>query len=52
MNPRYYQGTPCKNGHEGRRYESTGGCVDCALAAAKKRYIAKKPEILPPGKSA
>lgn len=26
-----YQGNPCKHGHNGIRYSSTGGCVDCTV---------------------
>jgi hypothetical protein len=25
----FYQGKPCKRGHEGKRYKSTGACVEC-----------------------
>lgn len=25
----YFQGKPCKHGHAGKRYASTGACVDC-----------------------
>ena len=28
-----YQGTPCKHGHGGLRYSSTGRCVDCNACA-------------------
>lgn len=26
---RYFISTPCKRGHSGRRYKSTGACVEC-----------------------
>ena len=33
-----FQGTPCKYGHPGLRYRSTGGCVECArLGGIAKR---------------
>lgn len=32
---RYYQGTPCRLGHSGRRYKSTGACVDCQATHGK-----------------
>jgi hypothetical protein len=25
----YFQGNPCRYGHEGKRYTSTGACVAC-----------------------
>lgn len=28
----FYQGKPCKKGHEGLRYRSTGACVKCMAA--------------------
>lgn len=31
-----YQGTPCKRGHDGRRYSSTGTCVTCSLAQSAR----------------
>lgn len=40
---RHYQGKPCKRGHVGKRYKSTGACVECMQMhhAAK---MAKKAE--------
>ena len=32
-----YVGKPCKHGHEGLRYASTGGCVTCTKERANKR---------------
>lgn len=41
----YNTGKPCKNGHTGDRYTSTGGCIECQLAhsanQAKRRHLAK-----------
>src|SRR5574337_1027423 len=28
-----YDGNPCKHGHSGLRYTSTGGCVECVYLA-------------------
>lgn len=39
---RYFHGTPCKRGHVGRRYRSTGACVECmAMHSVAKRAKAK-----------
>jgi hypothetical protein len=42
--PRYLagvrEGNPCRYGHHGLRYLSSGRCVDCAKAAASNRYAA------------
>lgn len=39
-----FMGNPCKHGHDGLRYESTGSCVHCALLyAAKQKQDRKKP---------
>ena len=48
-----FMGNPCKRGHDGLRYESTGGCVHCALLAAlaQKRKPAKVEEPMPVGQS-
>ena len=42
----YSTGEPCKKGHLSEKYTSTGGCVQCALDAAKRR-VANKPELVP-----
>ena len=34
-----YQGTPCRNGHSGRRYTKSGGCIECGNASSL-RYVA------------
>lgn len=42
-----YQGAPCKKGHTGLRYTSTGSCVDCQQAAkAAWLAAARTPETL------
>jgi len=38
----YYLSGPCRNGHEGYRFRSTGRCVDCRTAQ-RRRYRRKKP---------
>lgn len=46
-----YQGKPCKNGHIGLRYSSTGGCVECVRARANaipygiRKAAARKTEL-------
>jgi hypothetical protein len=40
-----YQGKPCKRGHPGTRYRSSGGCVDCSREDTAKRNAVK---ALPP----
>lgn len=35
---RFYMGAPCAHGHDGRRYTSTGGCVECRKKAANDRH--------------
>ena len=40
-----YQGAPCKNGHAGLRYVSTGQCIDC-MQAANKAYTANIRKLL------
>jgi len=51
-----FMGNPCKYGHDGLRYESTGACVHCGLLSAAKQKQAKKlkklDEALPIGQSA
>lgn len=32
-----YNGSACKRGHDGSRYVSGGGCVQCALDSSKRR---------------
>jgi hypothetical protein len=40
---RYVTGPPCKRGHPGRRYRSTGHCVDCmAIHARAQRQRIKE----------
>lgn len=36
---RYFMGTPCKRQHVGRRYRSTGACVDCQSQHSKAQNI-------------
>ncbi len=36
-----YQGIPCKQGHDGKRYIQTGRCVRCACEASIRWKIAK-----------
>lgn len=44
-----FMGSPCKYGHDGLRYRSTGSCVHCALVAgAKQRKIKKQAPTLVP----
>lgn len=33
-----YQGRPCKHGHDGKRYVSSLGCVECERLSMKRRY--------------
>lgn len=35
---KYYQGKPCKYGHSGLRYKSTGSCVECTISAGKQWF--------------
>lgn len=39
-----YPGEPCRHGHDGRRYVTTGACVHCKQAQDRKRYPRKKLE--------
>lgn len=41
----YSTGVPCKKGHIAEKYTSTGGCIQCALDAAKRRVELKADEI-------
>jgi hypothetical protein len=34
-----FQGNPCKLGHDGIRYVSTGSCVVCQKEATKQRRV-------------
>lgn len=36
---RYFISTPCKRGHSGRRYKSTGACVECQ----RMHHVARHP---------
>lgn len=31
-----FQGNPCKRGHDGQRWKSTGACVECARIRARQ----------------
>jgi hypothetical protein len=45
MNPpdeRYFISTPCKRGHSGRRYKSTGACIECQRMHHLVRHPPKK----------
>lgn len=44
--PRYFTGEPCKHGHVSERYVHSRKCVECLLAAARKRR-AKRPDPRP-----
>lgn len=33
-----YQGAPCRRGHNGMRYVSFGGCVECSAGMARGEY--------------
>lgn len=33
-----YDGTACKQGHDGRRYTVSGNCVECTKLASKARH--------------
>lgn len=33
-----FQGPPCINGHDGRRYRSNGSCVTCTIEKARARF--------------
>lgn len=35
--PTYYTGTPCRHGHDARRYTTSGRCVECHNVAMAKR---------------
>ena len=35
-----YQGSPCKRGHDGTRYVSGGGCVECCKTLSRTRWAA------------
>lgn len=37
-----FQGTPCKLGHAGLRYRSSGGCVECLRIYGQKRQEKKR----------
>ena len=37
-----YMGKPCKRGHVGERYVSTGRCVECDRNAARLFYLTNK----------
>lgn len=42
MNPpdeRYFTSTPCSRGHIGRRYKSTGACVECMAIHGKAKRL-------------
>lgn len=45
-----YQGKPCKRGHPGTRYRTSGGCVECSKkdAAKRKALKAQTPPATPP----
>tara|TARA_R110002153_G_C13332612_1_gene498611 strand:- start:29436 stop:30092 length:657 start_codon:yes stop_codon:yes gene_type:complete len=43
---RYFDYTPCYEGHTSERYVSDSSCIDCSKHRAKKRYKKKKAEIL------
>jgi hypothetical protein len=34
---KYFTGSPCNRGHEGKRYSSNSGCVDCCNELRRKR---------------
>lgn len=42
---RTFQGAPCKRGHSGLRWVSTGGCVECTRAAADKVRLATSSQM-------
>ena len=46
MSAETYQGNPCKRGHSGMRYVSTGNCVECAIYRAHGRPL--PPIVTPP----
>lgn len=37
----FFQGNPCKRGHDGKRYVADGSCVVCTIESAKKSQEAK-----------
>lgn len=44
-----FQGKPCKRGHSGMRYRSSGGCVECSRdAKAERAKQAQTPAAIPP----
>jgi len=39
---RIYLGSSCKRGHDGRRYKSTGACVECMVMHSVEKRAKKK----------
>lgn len=44
---RYYTGAPCKHGHVGYRYVSTGACINCLTQTFKRRVSPWTKELEP-----
>jgi 5-methylcytosine-specific restriction endonuclease McrA len=45
MSAATYMGKPCKRGHAGERYASTGSCYPCAIAAARQWHAGNSERV-------
>jgi len=43
---RYFTGNPCRKGHTSEKYVSDGGCVECSIERANRRYTDNKDDVL------